>query len=174
MITKIRIALTSLTLLFCSPVLLALPPGTEEPDGTQSYAMCAAVAQVHIHFLERDIPLFGRIISVVDVYDALTSDRAYRKAMLPSRAFEYILSGYNTMFDPLIVESFIKKVAFFPVGTCVLLSNGAVGIVVENFESSYLRPLVRIIKDKKLTEDYLDLAHDSSTLNITIQEIVNL
>ncbi len=121
-----------------------------------------------------EIPFYGRIISVVDVYDALTSDRSYRQAMLPSRAFEYILSGYNTMFDPLIVESFIKKVAFYPVGTCVQLSNGTVGIVVENFNSSYLRPLIRIIKDKKLTEDYLDLAHDSSTLNITIEEIVNM
>ena len=121
-----------------------------------------------------DIPLFGRIISVVDVYDALTSDRSYRKAMLPSQAFEYILSGYNTMFDPQIVEAFIKKVAFYPVGTCVRLSNGLVGIVVENYDSSYLRPLIRVIADKKLTDDYIDLAHDSSTLNVIIEEIVQI
>lgn len=120
------------------------------------------------------IPLFGRIISVVDVYDALTSDRAYRKAMLPSQAFEYILSGYNTMFDPEIVEAFIKKVAFYPVGTCVRLSSGDVGIVVENFDSSYLRPLVRVIVDNKLTNDYIDLAHDGTTLNIIIEEIVQI
>ncbi len=120
------------------------------------------------------IPLFGRIISVVDVYDALTSDRAYRKAMLPSQAFEYILSGYNTMFDPQIVEAFIKKVAFYPVGTCVGLSSGQVGIVVENFDSSYLRPLIRVIIDKKLTNDYIDLAHDNSKLNVIIEEIVEI
>ena len=123
---------------------------------------------------KEDIPLFGRIISVVDVYDALTSDRSYRKAMLPSQAFEYILSGYNTMFDPAVVEAFIKKVAFYPVGTCVKLSNGITGIVVENFDSSYLRPLIRIISNTRLTDEYIDLAHDSSTLNVTIQEIVQV
>jgi len=121
-----------------------------------------------------DIPLFGRIISVVDVYDALTSDRSYRKAMLPSQAFEYILSGYNTMFDPTVVEAFIRKVAFYAVGTCVRLSNGVKGIVVENFDSSYLRPLIRVIEGKIVTSDYIDLAHDSSTLNITIEEIVQM
>ena len=123
---------------------------------------------------KEDIPLFGRIISVVDVYDALTSDRSYRKAMLPSQAFEYILSGYNTMFDPAIVEAFIRKVAFYPVGTCVRLSNGITGIVTENFDSSYLRPLIRIISNRRLTDEYIDLAHDSSTLNVTIQEIVQV
>ncbi|MCK5129560.1 MAG: HD-GYP domain-containing protein [Clostridiales bacterium] len=121
-----------------------------------------------------NIHLFGRIISVVDVYDALTSDRSYRKAMLPSQAFEYVLSGYNTMFDPVIVEAFIKKVAFYPVGTCVRLSSGVEGIVVENFESSYLRPLIRVIVDKKVTNERIDLAHDASTLNITIAEIIDI
>lgn len=47
-----------------------------------------------------DIHIFGRIICVADVYDALTSDRPYRRAMLPSDALEYIISEYNQMFDP--------------------------------------------------------------------------
>lgn len=121
-----------------------------------------------------DIHLFGRIVSVVDVYDALTSDRSYRKAMLPSHAFEYILCGYDSMFDPNIVEAFIKKVAFYPIGTCVKLSSGVEGIVVENFDSSYLRPLIRVIHNNKPTNEYIDLAHDTSTLNQTIEEIINI
>ena len=60
MTKKIRIILFSLAPLLGSSVLHALPPGSEEPDTIQSYAICAAAEQVHVHFLERDIPLFGR------------------------------------------------------------------------------------------------------------------
>lgn len=121
-----------------------------------------------------DISLFGRIVCVADVYDALTSDRPYRPAMLPSDAVEYIMSGYNTHFEPKIVDAFTKKVAPYPVGTCIKLSTGDIGIVVKNFESSCLRPKIRIIHDNKPTNEYIDLTHDRSSYNITIQEIINL
>lgn len=121
-----------------------------------------------------DISLFGRIVCVADVYDALTSDRPYRRAMPPSDAVEYIMSGYNTHFEPKIVDAFIKKVAPYPVGTCVRLSTGDTGIVVKNFESSCLRPKIRLIQDNKPTNKYIDLTHDRSSYNITIQGIVNL
>jgi HD-GYP domain-containing protein (c-di-GMP phosphodiesterase class II) len=120
-----------------------------------------------------DIHIFGRIICVADVYDALTSDRPYRGAMLPSDAIEYIMSGYNTLFEPSIVEAFTKKVAPYPVGTCVKLSSGVLGIVVKNFESSCLRPKIRIIQDNKPTNEFIDLAHDRTALNVTIKELVN-
>lgn len=120
-----------------------------------------------------EIHLFGRIVCVADVYDALISDRPYRRAMLPSDAMEYIMSGYNTMFDPVIVDAFTRKVAPYPVGTCVKLSSGDTGIVVKNFESACMRPKVRIIRDNQPTSDFLDLAHDRAALNITIREIVN-
>lgn len=120
-----------------------------------------------------DIPLFSRIICVADVYDALTSDRPYRKAVLPSDAIEYIMSGYNTMFDPDIVRALTKKVAPYPVGTCVKLSTGDIGIVVKNYESTSLRPVVKLIHDDKPSDECIDLANDRKALNITIQEIVN-
>ncbi len=120
------------------------------------------------------IHLFGRIIAVVDVYDALVSDRPYRRALLPSDAIEYIMSGYNTLFDPLVVDAFIRKVAPYPVGTCVRLSNDCIGIVVENFENTCLRPKLQLIEDGKTVPRYIDLTHDYNALNITIKEIVNI
>ncbi|MDL2289639.1 HD-GYP domain-containing protein [Clostridia bacterium OttesenSCG-928-F22] len=121
-----------------------------------------------------EIPLFARIISVADVYDALTSDRPYRRALLPSDAMEYIMSGYGTMFDPAIVNTFIRKVAPYPIGTCVRLNNGVTGIVVKNYENFFLRPKVKIIEDGKPTPKMIDLAHDVSALNITIQEVIDI
>ncbi len=120
------------------------------------------------------IHLFGRIVGVVDVFDALTADRPYRKAMLPSDAIEYIMGGYNTMFDPSIVNALTRKVAPYPVGTCVRLSSGETAIVTKNHESASLRPVVKLIADGKPTDTFMDLAHDRSLLNITIKEIVNI
>ncbi|HWR19960.1 MAG TPA: HD-GYP domain-containing protein [Clostridia bacterium] len=122
----------------------------------------------------KEIPLFGRIICLADVYDALVSDRPYRRAMLPSDALEYIMSGYGTMFDPDIVDAFTRRIAPYPVGTCVRLSSGTIGIVVGNYEHSRLRPIIRVIKDGKPTSTYIDLAEDHSTLNTTIVELVNM
>jgi HD-GYP domain-containing protein (c-di-GMP phosphodiesterase class II) len=124
--------------------------------------------------LKRDeIHYFGRIISVADVYDALTSDRPYRSALLPSDAVEYIMSGYGSMFDPKVVTAFIRKVAPFPIGTCVRLSNGITGIVVENYESYGLRPKIRVIEAEKPTDEIIDLAHDNTTLNLTVQQVLS-
>jgi putative nucleotidyltransferase with HDIG domain len=53
------------------------------------------------------IPLESRIIAVADVYDALTSDRPYRKAMSPFEARELIVKGSGTEFDPEVVEAFL-------------------------------------------------------------------
>ncbi len=53
-----------------------------------------------------EIPIEARIISVADVYDALTSDRPYRKAMSPYDAKEIILKGSGTEFDPKVVRAF--------------------------------------------------------------------
>jgi putative nucleotidyltransferase with HDIG domain len=53
-----------------------------------------------------DIPLEARILSVADVYDALTSDRPYRKAMSPLDAKENILKASGTDFDPRVVDAF--------------------------------------------------------------------
>jgi HD-GYP domain-containing protein (c-di-GMP phosphodiesterase class II) len=54
-----------------------------------------------------EIPLEARIISVADVYDSLTSDRPYRKAMSPFDAKEIIVNGAGKDFDPRVVTAFV-------------------------------------------------------------------
>lgn len=120
------------------------------------------------------ITLFGRIVAIADVYDALTSERPYRKAMFPSDAVEYIMGGSGTHFDPEIVKVFVRKVAPFPIGTCVLLSNGVKGIVIENYEDFCTRPKVRIMDKNSDEERYMDLAYDEDVMNVTIKEILEM
>jgi HD-GYP domain-containing protein (c-di-GMP phosphodiesterase class II) len=56
------------------------------------------------------IPLPARIFAVVDVFDALTSDRPYRHAWPRERAIQYITSNAGKHFDPAVVDVFLKIV----------------------------------------------------------------
>lgn len=56
------------------------------------------------------IPLAARIFAVVDVWDALTSDRPYRRAWTKSKARKYIVEHSGTRFDPKVVEMFLKDI----------------------------------------------------------------
>lgn len=117
-----------------------------------------------------EISLFGRICSVADVYDALTSKRPYREAMPSHECVEYVLGGSGSQFDPEIVSVFSKRIAPYPVGTSVKLSNGWVGLVVENYVSYSLRPRVRIYqKDGVRVKPFeISLKSNSNYLNVTI------
>ncbi len=119
------------------------------------------------------ISLFGRIIAAADVYDALTSQRPYRKAMLPSDAVEYVMASIVTQFDPMIVNTLVKKIAPYPVGTCVKMSNGLTAIVKENNKEACLRPKVRVYMENDQEVDLyeIDLA-DLEHLNIIITDII--
>jgi HD-GYP domain-containing protein (c-di-GMP phosphodiesterase class II) len=55
-----------------------------------------------------EIPFLARIISIADCYDALTSARAYSKAMSPSEALEVLQDGMGTQFDPCLVPPFVR------------------------------------------------------------------
>ncbi len=57
-----------------------------------------------------DIPLEARIFAIIDVYDALSHDRPYRKAWPKQKVIEYILSESGKHFDPNVVEIFIKEI----------------------------------------------------------------
>ncbi len=58
-----------------------------------------------------EIPLSARIFAVVDVWDALTSDRPYRKAWTVEKTVNYLKENAGTQFDPIIVETFLKTIA---------------------------------------------------------------
>jgi putative two-component system response regulator len=57
----------------------------------------------------KQIPLSARIVALADVYDALTSHRAYRPAVSHAEAREWIVSNYGSQFDPEVVEAFVAR-----------------------------------------------------------------
>ncbi len=79
---------------------------------------------------KKDQSLFGRILTIADVYDAITSPRIYRPAVLsPDRALGLMLDGAGTDFDPILLKVFINMLGIYPVGTLLKLDKG-VGLVM--------------------------------------------
>jgi HD-GYP domain-containing protein (c-di-GMP phosphodiesterase class II) len=80
---------------------------------------------------KKSVSLFGRIITIADVFDALTSPRIYRPAAVsPDRALDIMLKGSGKDFDPILLKVFINMLGVYPVGTLLRLDSGEFGIVV--------------------------------------------
>lgn len=94
-----------------------------------------------------DIHPFAKIIAVADVFDAMTSNRVYRKAMLPHQALEVLYAGSGTLFDAHVIEAFRSSVAIYPTGMVVDLNDGRKGIVTNQNKGVTDRPVIRIIEE---------------------------
>lgn len=120
-----------------------------------------------------EIPFFSRIIAIADVYDALTSKRPNRRALLPNEATEYMMANGATYFDMSLLKLFLKKVAPYPVGLEVELSNHSRGLVIKNNPDTPLRPLVRVFHDPRAAHlPYeVNLSDLEKWRNVTISSI---
>lgn len=124
----------------------------------------------------KDIPLYSRIISICDVYDALTSNRPNRPPLLPSEAMEFMMANGNTSFDMELLKVFTRIVAPFPKGIEVELSNGERGLVIDSFKDLSLRPTLKIFKDsfkQPIEPKIIALSSDPNYRNVTVTEVLH-
>jgi HD-GYP domain-containing protein (c-di-GMP phosphodiesterase class II) len=99
------------------------------------------------HLKGENIHKAARIVAVADVYDALTTDRVYRKKLMPHEVIDYITSLGSQHFDQDVVDVFIRYIAYYPVGTGVILNTGERGIVKKYNKKYPTRPVVRVVTD---------------------------
>ncbi|MDH4228862.1 MAG: HD-GYP domain-containing protein [Nitrospirota bacterium] len=100
----------------------------------------------------RTLSLYGRVISMCDCYDAMTSARVYnRTPATPERALKLMLGKSGKAFDSVLMKVFVNTVGIFPVGTLLLLDSGEIGVVFQASEDPTQgdRPYVRMITDVK-------------------------
>ena len=90
---------------------------------------------------------FAKIVAVADVYDAMTTDRPWRKAHPPYRVMEHLIRNAQTKFDGEIVRGLLKYLSLFPIGTLVKLSSGEVARVVHSNFDEIARPVVSVLYD---------------------------
>ncbi len=117
------------------------------------------------------IQRMAQMVSVVDGYDAMTSDRAYSRAVTPFEAMQHLSAGAGVQLDAEILERFFKKVQPFPEGSLVRLSNGMACLVVVVDEHDPLRPTVLPINHntKKVTTQPFSLVDNA---DVKVQEII--
>jgi putative nucleotidyltransferase with HDIG domain len=94
-----------------------------------------------------EISLVGRILGIVDTYDAMTSSRVFKDPMLPHKALAILYTMRNESFQTEILEQFIRFQGIYPVGSIVELDSGWRGVVVEANPLKPLCPKVVLLKD---------------------------
>lgn len=93
-----------------------------------------------------DIHPFGLIASIVDCYDAITSDRVYKVGISAQDALSRMYEWRTRDFHPTLVEQFIQCMGIYPIGSVVELSDGSVGVVVSvNRERRLLPKVVKVL-----------------------------
>lgn len=92
-----------------------------------------------------EISIYGRMVAIADVYDAITSNRVYHSAMTPTQGLKKLLEWSGDHLDPELVRQFIRCIGIYPVGSLVLLESGRLGVVIEGNEEDQRLPVVRIM-----------------------------
>lgn len=121
-----------------------------------------------------EIHQFGRIVGIADVYDALTTNRVYRKAYLPHEALEYLFTATG-QFDSELISVFRDHVAIYPIGLLVTLSSGVKAVVVDINTKFPQRPILRVLKNangEDIAPYEVDLSRDLSLTVVGCEEIL--
>jgi len=125
------------------------------------------------------VSYYSNIVSIVDTYDALTSDKPYKKGMTHLEATQVIYQQAGDQFDRVLAAKFIESLGVFPPGCYVQLSDNQIALVLESNEDSKLRPRVMPIMDKymkPIKEKVINLEKvfvDAKGRPLRIQTVVN-
>lgn len=124
------------------------------------------------------LSLYTRIVTIADMYDAMTSDRVYQKGRTHLEATKLMYDMAGLQVDEKLFIKFIESLGVYPPGCFVCLTNGAVGLVIESNEIYRLRPKIMLILDEDkhpVPEKAIDLAQlprDSQGNVYTIRGII--
>jgi HD-GYP domain-containing protein (c-di-GMP phosphodiesterase class II) len=103
----------------------------------------------------REMSLFGKIISIADCYDGLTSSRVYcRTPRTPDEAIRFMTERAGKVYDPVLMKLFVNCVGIYPIGSLLLLNTGELAVIVENNPDpdKWDKPRVKVISDAAKNE----------------------
>ena len=96
---------------------------------------------------KKPMSIFGSIVTIADVFDALTSPRIYRsKVFGPDLALGYMIDRAGKDFDPILLKIFVNMLGVYPVGTLLMMDTGEKGLVIGTSENADItRPQVMLL-----------------------------
>jgi HD-GYP domain-containing protein (c-di-GMP phosphodiesterase class II) len=125
---------------------------------------------------KKELTLFGRIVSIADVFDAMTTARVYREHnFTPYEALDHLFKHSGSSFDPVLVKLFAEMMGLYPLGTVVELTTGELAVVVQPPVpgGSLDRPQVRVIQGAG-PDSVLDLGEqDAGGFLRSVKHVVN-
>jgi hypothetical protein len=118
---------------------------------------------------------YSKVVAIADAYDAMTTNRVYQRALLPTAALKILMDGAGTKFDPLLVKAFVNTVGIYPVGTLLRLKSGEMAIVTaaSTDPARLVLPKVKIISNATgtFTDDGEDIDLSQGTAPTSGREI---
>ncbi len=105
------------------------------------------------------VGLFPRIVAIADAYDAATTNRPWRRALVPDEALGKMLAESGTRFDPVLLKIFVNTMGLYPVGSLVRLTSGELGVVVFGGSEGdrVTHPIVALLDAKGEPGETIDL-----------------
>jgi HD-GYP domain-containing protein (c-di-GMP phosphodiesterase class II) len=99
------------------------------------------------HKQDEEIPLFAKIATIADAYDAITHPRPYRNALSPSSAISALGKQRGLQFQEVLLDQFFHCLGAFPTGSMVILNTGEAGMVIAQNQTNRSQPKVLIFRD---------------------------
>ncbi|MDP1679687.1 MAG: HD-GYP domain-containing protein [Candidatus Nitrotoga sp.] len=114
------------------------------------------------------LTLFARMGAVCDVYDAITSNRCYKKGWEPAESIRKMAEWKNGHFDEVIFHAFVKTVGIYPTGTLLKLKSGRLGVVTDQSKKSLTMPLVKVFfstrSNAHILQEIIDLSKSADSI----------
>ncbi|WP_394788833.1 HD-GYP domain-containing protein [Rhodoferax sp.] len=125
------------------------------------------------HQKGEEISLHARMGAVCDVYDAITSNRPYKKGWDPAESLKRMAEWTNGHLDAKVFQAFVKSLGIYPTGSLVRLSSGRIGVVIDQTHS-LLKPLVKVFfstkSDMRIPPEVIDLSATECKEKISARE----
>lgn len=103
----------------------------------------------------------AKLVAIADIYDALTTDRTYRRALLPHQAAEILIAySYKNQLDVELVKQFTRNIAIYPLACIIELSDNTVVRVINKNQNFPLRPQVETTSPSGKVGQIIDLARE--------------
>jgi HD-GYP domain-containing protein (c-di-GMP phosphodiesterase class II) len=94
------------------------------------------------------IDIGARIVSVTDAFEAMVTQKSYRTSMVGYQAMKNLLSDNSRRFDPDVLKAFIQTMGIYPIGSIIVLNNGAMARVIDVQGTAPLRPKIQVLIDE--------------------------
>ena len=114
------------------------------------------------------LTLFARMGAVCDVYDAITSNRSYKKGWEPVESIRKMAEWNNGHFDEVVFHAFVKTVGIYPTGTLLKLKSGRLGVVTDQSKKSLVKPIVKVFFSTRsnvhILQEIVDLSKSTDSI----------